>query len=657
MDLKKLFESIFSDASGGDEFQTEKTVPKSSELIPDAADSDPIKQILSVSSGAGKTFFREDVDSFQDEFPGAIDRQRLNRALTRHREMIEQFLNLESDALGSLMDLGMRVNSSLDLDEVIAMIMDQAARVTRSEASRLFLVDRSAGHLEVYQPESWVDGEAVPERFDMGRGIAGWVAERDMLVIVPDVSRDSRYDREVDSTIGTDARSILAVPLKSRERCIGVLVAINKVDGSAFTEEDALLMSIFADQAATAIQNARIHGALEARLNEIVRTRKQLVEAEKFRALETLSAGVSHDFKNLLNAILGFAEIIFLDVEDDDIRKDVMEIINAATSAVNLVRQIQTFSRQQEQKKTLVGVNSLVRQTIKLFQASTPKVIDIRYRFKTNGEQVMADPSQIHQALMNLLQNAADAIADRGGVIRIDTNRVRVGETDAKAANLQPGDYVELIIRDNGKGMTQEQLEQMFEPYYTTKPRGVGTGLGLPTALGIIRSHQGDITAVSIPEQGTAMQILLPTVEAESRTEGTRYEGLPRGEERVMVVDDDRLMAMTVKKMLGHLGYQVTTVHSAEAALDLYRQQPHQSDLVITDWSLPGIRGDRLAEMMMNANPSARIIIYSAYGDDLDDDTLLAGGVRAVLRKPVDLSNLAVQVRTALDDAPARPSS
>jgi len=580
---------------------------------------------------------------------GTIEKERLGRALKRHMRNIEQFLHLESDTMTQLVNMCTRVHLSLDLNEVLTVITDQAVAVTRSEAIRTFLMDEEADTLEVVVPDAQGGPPVVSQRYERGRGIAGWAADSDALVMVADVSRDARFDAKVDAAAGVFVRSVLAVPLRVKNQCIGVMELINKNGREGFSEEDALLISFFADQAASALHNARVHGQLEARLDQSNRSRKQLVEEEKYRALEELSAGVSHDFKNLLNAILGFSEIVFLDIEDETARKDVMEIISATNTAIQLVDQIHTFSRRHDQQKIRVGIHHLVTRSLKQFQAGLTKSVDIRRDFLSHGEWLMADASQLHQALMNLFENAADALPEEAGTIRIAVDRVTVAADDAAHEGVDPGPYVEIIVRDNGQGIEADVMEQMFEPYFTTKARGVGTGLGLPLVRGVVQSHGGAVSVDSTPGKGTAVRLLLPALVEDRQAAVDAYEGLPRGTESILLVDDEALVCLAVEKMLKHLGYKVVTSDSAEDALKTYRQQAEHLDLVITDWSLPGIRGDRLAAMMLEIRSSARIIVYSAYAGNLKEEIRMSEGIRDVLRKPVDIRELALKVRKALD--------
>lgn len=588
-------------------------------------------------------------DAFGKAPHGTLEKDRLDRALLHHMRGIEQSLHLKRDSFTSLVKMCSRVHQSLHLSEVLTVILDQAVSVTRPEAIRLFLVDEETGHLDGYIPDMQGNHALAGERYDPGRGIAGWTADNNVLVIVADVERDARFDAAVDGPEGVSVQSVLAAPLRVKDRCIGVLELVNKADGSAFSEEDALLTSFFTDQAACAVHNARLYEQVEARLDQSDRLRKQQVETEKYRALEELSAGVSHDFRNLLNAILGFSEILFLDIEDETARKDVMEIINATNTATHLVDQIHTFSRQRDQKKIRVGINHLVTRSLKQFQAGLTKTIDIQHDLKARGQWLMADPSQLHQALMNVLENAADAVPDHGGTIRIATDRIAVVEDDPRHEDVEQGIYIELIVQDNGRGIEADVMKQMFEPYFTTKARGVGTGLGLPLVRGVVQSHGGAISVDSKPGEGTTVHLLLPSVEFERRVDADAYQGLPTGTESILLVEDEHLVMLAVEKMLNHLGYTVVTSANAEDALELYRKQSGELDLVITDWSLPGMRGDRLAAMMLDVKPSVRVIVYSAYAGDLKNEMLKSDGIRDVLRKPVDIRELAQKVRKALD--------
>jgi len=259
----------------------------------------------------------------------------------------------------------------------------------------------------------------------------------------------------------------------------------------------------------------------------------------------------------------------------------------------------------------------------------------------------------MHQAITNLLKNARDAIGtDSQGVLNIESSQVELSKNQVLVhPGLNPGNYIKFTISDNGCGIDPKTLKKIFDPYFTTKSGGVGTGMGLPTARSIIADHGGALTVASVPGEGTQVDILLPKIVAEVESEHLTFEQLPKGSERVLVVDDERTVAFTLSKMLRSLGYDCISVESSEEALEIYRNDPDRIDLLLTDWTMPGLTGDRLAEKINEIRSDAKVIIYSAFSGELDQVKFRAHGIRDSLEKPISMQNLANTVRIVLDES------
>jgi len=320
------------------------------------------------------------------------------------------------------------LHASLDLQTVLTAILESAANIARSEASTLFLIDQMSGDLKFAIPTGPAAEKLANIRIKKGVGIAGWVAENEKPIIVPDVSEDPRFHPEIDKISGFKTRSILAVPLKSKDKVIGVLEALNKQEGLSFSKEDVMLFSAFADHAALAIENAKLHESIEVQSAERCRLQVKLIEAEKDQALERLSAGIAHDLKNIISAISGFAEIAMLDIHDKPVRDGIGEILKASNSAMDLVDQILTFTSQSQQEKIPIKSQKVLKQAIKLFRIFLPETISIRGNFSFQDGLVLADPKQMHQAITNLLKNARDAIGDAPGILNIESSLVELNK-------------------------------------------------------------------------------------------------------------------------------------------------------------------------------------------------------------------------------------
>lgn len=544
------------------------------------------------------------------------------------------------------------LHSSLDLHEVLATILESASKVAKSEASTLLLIDEESGDLVFSIPTGPAAEKLADTRIKKGVGIAGWVVKNEKPVILPDVREDPRFHSGVDNMTGFRTRSILSVPLRVKGKVIGVLEALNKEEGLTFSKDDVLLFTVFADHAALAIENARLHELLDVQSKETCCLTVQLAEAEKTLALERLSAGIAHDLKNIINAISGFAEIAMLDLTDNPIREDIAEILKASNSAIDLVDQILTFTSQSRQEKIPLKSQKALKQAIKLFRIFLPENISIRADFSFQDCLILADPKQIHQAITNLLKNARDSIGNKRGVLNIESSLVELSKNQVLVhPGLKSGWYIKFRISDNGCGMDQETLQKIFDPYFTTKTGGVGTGMGLPTIRSIVKNHGGAISVSSVLGEGTQVEVLLPKIIAEIESEPLTFEQLPKGSERIMVVDDERTVAFTLRKMLNSLGYQCTTVNNSEEALEIYRKDSDSFDLLITDWTMPGLTGDRLAEKVIEIRADAKVIIYSAFSGEIDQVEFRANGIRDTLEKPISMANLANTVRIVLDES------
>ena len=583
---------------------------------------------------------------------GVLTEEQVLQALQVQEEMIEKYFSVECDSLVSVMEMAAMANSSLNLVEVLSLMMENASRVTRAEASTLMLLDEVTGDLVFSVPTGPIAEQLVDFRLMRGQGIAGWVAENEKPVIANDVTKDDRYFSVIDNTSSFQTKSILAVPLKAKGELIGVIELINKADGSEFNEEDALLMTIYSEQAAMAIENARLYGELQLHAEQSVRMQEELARVEKFRALAQLSAGFAHDFRNILNAIMGFAEISLLDAENPEAQEDIQEILSASERAAELVNQILIFTRQGDEQQIPASSHKLIKQATKLFRAKLPQHIEFRQDLEEDDPTLHVDTNQIQQLLLNLLKNAREAMGKAiEGSISLETAVVRVPDNGLENhPEIPAGEYYRITVRDNGIGMSADALEHIFEPYFTTKDKELGTGMGLATVQGIVKAHGGSIHIDSSPGKGTTCEVLL-TISEQPATEvrSMDLDQLPRGSERVLIVDDEQTLVKLLEKMLRYLGYQVTPVTDSEEALEVFRKTPDRFDLVITDLAMPKIKGDKLARKMLETRKDIPIIIWSAFDEEIGGTRLLEIGVRERLKKPVIMAQLANTVRRVLD--------
>ena len=377
----------------------------------------------------------------------------------------------------------------------------------------------------------------------------------------------------------------------------------------------------------------------------------QLMQAQKMEALGTLAGGIAHDFNNILSAIIAYAEGGKHIVPDTDkVRKNIDEILKVSSRARDLVKQILAFSRRTKHEYIQLKLDATVKESLKMLRAILPKTIEIRQNLPANG-RVMADSTQIHQVVMNLCSNAAHAMGERGGVLDVSLNKVDVHEgAEALALDLPPGPYLRLSVSDTGHGMTPEVLERIFDPYFTTKEKGRGTGLGLSVVHGIVKSHKGAITCKSMPGEGTTIDIYLPEIEFKKEAAAPRSgTSCLNGNERILFVDDEQILGKAVKEGLRYLGYRVVTRTSSIEALDLFRKHPNQFDLVITDIIMPVMSGDRLTQEMLKIRHNIPVILCTGYSEQMTEEKAKELGAQELIMKPMEIRDLANTIRRVLD--------
>lgn len=378
----------------------------------------------------------------------------------------------------------------------------------------------------------------------------------------------------------------------------------------------------------------------------------QLRQAQKMEAIGTLAGGVAHDFNNILTPINGYAEIVLMRLkEDDPLRGTMGEILKAARRAKDLVAQILAFSRQTEYELAPVKIQTIVKETIKFLRASIPVTIEIKSDIDSDCRAVMADPTQIHQVIMNLCTNAYHAMLEEGGVMTIVLRELDIGTEDYRTGfQLSPGSYLKLEISDTGSGMSREVQEKIFEPYFTTKESGKGTGLGLSLVHAIIRNLNGHIAVYSEPGEGSTFRIYLPVIESEEPGEETAsVDMLPCGTERLLIVDDEDSITEVEKQMLEPLGYQVTTTTGSFEALRLFEQNPAGFDLVVTDMTMPGLTGIELIEKLRQSRFDIPVVLCTGYSEIINVEQARSHGIEECISKPITVAVLAKAVRSALD--------
>ncbi|ADK85970.1 signal transduction histidine kinase, nitrogen specific, NtrB [Desulfarculus baarsii DSM 2075] len=383
---------------------------------------------------------------------------------------------------------------------------------------------------------------------------------------------------------------------------------------------------------------------------------RKLRQAQKMEAIGTLASGITHDFNNILGAIIGYAELCLWDLSDDSpLRQNLEQVLVAGDRAKDLVQQILTFSRQAEQEKKALNLGPVIKESLKLMRATLPTTVELRQDISAEPCLVMADPVQMQQVVMNLCTNAAHAIGDRPGMIQVTLKQLDVDRDRAAShPDLAAGRYLRLSVGDNGRGIAPEHIEKIFDPYFTTKKPGQGTGLGLSTVHGIVKTHGGVINVYSEPGQGATFSIWLPLADEAERGAGVMEPGLYAGTESVLLVDDEQTLVETGRGLLERMGYRVTAFTSATEALAAFAQDPDSFDVIVTDQNMPHLSGLSLAKQATAIRPMVAVVLCTGFSEALTNADFSDLGVDQFVMKPVLGNQLGRAIRAAL--AAKRPN-
>jgi CheY-like chemotaxis protein len=448
--------------------------------------------------------------------------------------------------------------------------------------------------------------------------------------------------------------------LKSDENTkdIPIILAGGAIDSKSHAKGLELGATSFLDKSIDEnVLVAQINASLRMKKAEdFLRKEKEKLEAllrrtQKNEAISALTGGIAHDFNNILTAILGYTEIAMGRTQQETpIHTNLEEVLKAGYRARDLVKQLLTFSRQTDQDKKPLQVSIVVKEALKMLRATLPTTIEIRQHIQNGSGKVMADPTQIHQMLVSLCINAARSMHEKGGILEVILSDIELDSrfTD-QHQGLRPGPYVKLTVSDTGHGISRSTIQKIFDPGFTSKAVEKGPGIGLTVVHGIVKNHCGTLTVYSEHNRGTTFNIFLPRIVKEGSRDIALATSLPRGNERVLFVDDEHVLADLGEHMLKPLGYTVTTKTNSIEALELFRAQPQGFDLVVTDMTMPDMTGLELAGKLLQIRADLPIILCSGFSEMVTHDKARATGIREFVMKPIDLSEMAKIVRRVLD--------
>ena len=379
----------------------------------------------------------------------------------------------------------------------------------------------------------------------------------------------------------------------------------------------------------------------------------KLEQAQRMESIGTLAGGIAHDFNNILFPILGHSEMLLDDTrEDSPLRESLHEINAAALRAKDLVQQILTFARQEEREIELIKIQPIIQEALRLIRSTIPTTIEIKQNINPECGIIKADPTQVHQIIMNLATNAYHAMEEEGGVLQVTLEEIEVKTSDTTRRDMAPGVYAFLTVADTGTGMSKDVMQKIFDPFFTTRKEGKGTGMGLSVVHGIVKKMDGNIQVQSEPGKGTQFYVYFPVVKDAFEQHDTisNQEQCPGGSEQILLVDDEESIVNMGKTMLERLGYKVTPFTNSMDALESFTNDVGRFDVVITDLSMPNLPGDKLASEILRARPDMPIILNSGFNERVSPETAKMIGIKAILIKPVTKIKLAQTLRKVLDN-------
>ncbi len=439
--------------------------------------------------------------------------------------------------------------------------------------------------------------------------------------------------------------SFLTFPISDGKGGIFAILSLHSKDEPPFKAQDKEIGTILSSYSGEALQKAHVAAALK-------KSESHLRQAQKMEEIGTLAGGISHDFNNILAAIIGYTDLsLYAESCSSSLKRNLEQIKLASNRAKDLVSQILAFSRTDEFKGDAVDIGPIIKEALKLLRATIPSSIEIKQIIVDEFVRVVIDPTKVYQVLMNLCTNAAHAMRNRGGTLTVLLEKVTDAEGPALSNIKCKFPCLRLTISDTGVGMAPEVINRIFDPYFTTKVKGEGTGLGLAVVHGIVRSSGGDIRVESELDVGSSFHLYFPCVcDQDSQINDVISDVLPHGSEKILIVDDESALSELAGHMLGILGYTVNVSYSSKEALDLFKQDPETFDLLITDQTMPDLSGMSLAREILSVRPDLPVILYTGYSAAVDAEEAKSIGIRRFLMKPLSMSVLADVIRKTLDE-------
>jgi signal transduction histidine kinase/CheY-like chemotaxis protein len=579
---------------------------------------------------------------FQDALKDSDKRSREAEEALNQRIRLERIINEISI---NLIDV-----DTEKLDEAINTALKMIGETTGVDRSYIFLFSDGLETMSI--THEWCD-KGVDRQIDNFQNLSpdmfpwwmSWLKRYENIHIpsVKELPPEANIEKEILEKRGI--QSLIVVPITCKDLLIGFVGYDSVKAGKKWTNEDIGLLRVVSNLFAMALE--RKHGEEERHNLE-----ERLRHLQKMEAIGLLAGGIAHDFNNILGAVIGYTELAVMDIPDDSQTKsNLMRVLAAAERAKNIIKQILTFSRKHEEEKTLIYLSDVVNEALILLRSTLPATIEIRPELDKGLLPLIVNPTQISQVIINLCSNAAYAMKEKGGILRVALKEIFIDAHSTNPPKMAPGKYQLLSTSDTGHGIPPGIRKRIFEPYFTTKKKGEGTGMGLAMVHGIVHSHGGDITVSSEPGTGTTFHVYLPVTEEEPAVAPGEHQrqSLPGGNERILFVDDEDALVDVWEKMLTKLGYRVVTGTNCIEALEMFRSDPNRFDLVITDQTMPHMTGIRFTVELKAIRPDIPVILCTGFSEDIDEENYKTRGVSGFVMKPIALEKIAWTIRRVLE--------
>jgi|GEM_PF-756712 two-component system, cell cycle sensor histidine kinase and response regulator CckA len=567
----------------------------------------------------------------------------------------ENLINKLQKALAeveTLSAISKTVNQSLNLDQILNDALDRIMELFKPHSAHIRLLDIKTQELMLAAHKGLTveDLKKLRKKIKLDTAISIHAIASHTAVVIEDILTDPYTAGKSSFCEKIGCRTLVTIPLFGKDKMLGHM-SIRGREPSAFTAGEIQNFTSIGHQIGTAIENATLYQDMEITLKTLNETQDNLRQAQKLESIGTLAGGIAHDFNNILSPIMIHSEMAMMDLAPDSpVQHNLKEIFKSGERARDVVKQILAFSRKGKGERVAIKITPILKDALKMLRSSIPTTVDIQQNLTTESDTVFADPTQIHQIILNLGTNAAHAMRESGGILKVNLVQEDFDSNpSARYPGINPGAYLKLTVSDTGTGIDDETIQRIFEPYFTTKGPGEGTGMGLSLIHGIVKSYGGDITVKSEPGKGSTFNVYFPRIDADVSPVEKSSARLPGGTESILFVDDEKGMIDALKPMLEALGYKLTTRTSSIEALEVFRANPKGFDLLITDMSMPNMTGKDLAMEVMSIRRDIPVILCSGFSEQMDDTKTKEIGISAFIMKPIIIREMADTIRRVVD--------